>query len=137
MEPLKNQFFHKAIGKAAEYLKNKRRLAALFTSASLKLKNVKFERLNGRAFMDKVSVFIRMVKAYVGGNYRSIPWKSLLLILGSIIYFVTPIDMIPDFILISGLLDDFTVILWVYNSLRTEVDAFIEWENMKLQQGTS
>ncbi len=121
------------MARAAEYLKNRRRLAGLFTSASLKLRNVDFKRLNGRKLAGKVKVFLRMIRAYANGSYRALPWKNMLLILGSIIYFVTPIDMIPDFIPVSGLLDDFTVIVWVYNAVRVEVEEFINWEKSLIE----
>lgn len=128
MDPGKNKFFEKSLRKAAEYLKNRRRLAGLFASASAKLRNVKFSNINGKSFVNKIKVFVRMVKAYSNGSYRSIPWKNILLILAAIVYFVMPIDMIPDFIPVSGLLDDFTVIVWIYNTLRTEINEFLAWE---------
>jgi uncharacterized membrane protein YkvA (DUF1232 family) len=54
-------------------------------------------------------------------------------ILAAIIYFLNPIDLIPDFIPGLGLTDDFSVLLWVYNSVSTEVVKFLEWEKSTLQ----
>ncbi len=69
-----------------------------------------------------------MVKAYAKGEYREIQWQNMVLIVAAILYFITPIDLIPDFIPITGLVDDFTVMVWVYNKIQQEVDKFILWE---------
>ncbi len=73
-----------------------------------------------------------MAKAYASGRYRDIPWKSMLIILGSIIYFINPLDMIPDLIPVAGLTDDFAILLWVYDSIETEVERFLAWEELQI-----
>lgn len=85
------------------------------------------EKING--VKKQLFVFGRLLKAYVKGHYRDIPFKSMLYITGVLIYFVTPMDLIPDFIPISGYLDDATLILWLYNHLSVELQHFIDWES--------
>ena len=60
-----------------------------------------------------VELLIRMMKSYLSGEYRNYPKRTLLLILFGLIYFLMPIDAIPDFIPITGFLDDLTILLWV------------------------
>ncbi len=51
----------------------------------------------------------------------------------AIIYFITPLDLIPDFIPFSGLLDDAGVILWVMNLYKGTMKPYFakanEWLN--------
>jgi uncharacterized membrane protein YkvA (DUF1232 family) len=82
---------------------------------------------------DSFTTLLRMIKAYVSRKYTKVPWKSMLYAVGAVVYFVAPIDFIPDFIAGIGFLDDAAVIGWVANSLRTELNAFREWE---AQEGT-
>lgn len=77
---------------------------------------------------ETLNIFSRISKAYTSGKYRSIPWKTVATILAAIIYFLNPLDLIPDFIPLLGLTDDFSVLVWVFNSVNMEVDKFLDWE---------
>ncbi len=89
---------------------------------------VKWSKESVFAAKEKFGVFSRMAGAYATGRYRSAPWKTVMTVLAAIIYFLNPIDLIPDFIPMMGLTDDFGVLVWVYNSISTEIDKFLEWE---------
>ena len=70
----------------------------------------------------------RLIKAYANGSYRVIPWESMSLLVAAVVYILMPIDLIPDFIVGLGLLDDVALLGWVLKSISTELDAFVEWE---------
>jgi uncharacterized membrane protein YkvA (DUF1232 family) len=74
---------------------------------------------------------LRLLRAYASGQYRNVPAKSLVLIVAGILYFVMPIDVIPDFIVGLGFLDDAAVLAWVVSSVRTVVNDFEQWEKQK------
>lgn len=76
----------------------------------------------------------RLIKAYALGQYREIPWKTILLIVAAVIYFVNPLDLVPDLIPLTGLTDDFAVLLWVYNAVSNEIDKFLRWEKNRVTQ---
>lgn len=78
--------------------------------------------------LDDFRSLIRLVVAYARGLYREIPLDRLVVVVGGLIYVVSPVDVIPDVIPGAGFLDDATVIAWVIKSVREELDAFREWE---------
>lgn len=78
--------------------------------------------------LEDFAALIRLVVAYARGIYRQIPLEKLVLVVGGLLYVVSPIDMVPDAILVAGFLDDATVIAWVIKGVRDELDAFREWE---------
>ena len=49
------------------------------------------------AVIDDFRTLIRLVVAYARGNYREIPPDALALVVGGLIYVVSPLDLIPDF----------------------------------------
>lgn len=113
--------------RAAGYLQDPQRAQALVNEARDKTEQVDDEGPLGRVWED-LTAMIRLLQRYISGQYRAIPWQSLLLIAAGLLYFVTPIDVVPDFISGLGLLDDATVLMFVVHRLRGELDRFRRWE---------
>ena len=97
------------------------------------LKNVG-ERLNAvsqnpkvQTALEPILIFKRMIQAHRSGKFK-VSSKTLGLIVLGLVYFVTPIDIIPDFMPILGFTDDLSVILAVFNSVKHEVEDFLNWE---------
>jgi uncharacterized membrane protein YkvA (DUF1232 family) len=74
--------------------------------------------------LDSLKALFRMLKAYAKGEYQGLERNKALLILGSILYFLLPIDIVPDAIPILGWLDDLSLFAWVANTLHQELKEF-------------
>ncbi|RBP53466.1 YkvA family protein [Arenicella xantha] len=81
------------------------------------------------SILEPTKTAFRLVKSYARGEYRSISRESLALIVTSIIYFVMPIDLIPDFIVSLGFIDDVSLLAWTLSSVSQDLDRFSEWES--------
>ena len=71
--------------------------------------------------------FVRAIKKQLAGEYK-LPPDTLVLMVASLIYFLSPIDLIPDFIPVLGFLDDLAVILWIGAEIKKDLDDFLAWE---------
>jgi len=100
-------------------------------NAVLKLLSDPRARREVGRFFGKIKLFIEMVKEYFQGNYREIPVKTIILITAALIYFVSPADAIPDFIIGIGFVDDGAVIAYVFNSLTEDIESFKSWKEEK------
>ncbi len=129
-----NNFFNAALRHAATALGRPSRLLALLPKLAMKLKDANWKNVNATAAKEKFFVLGRLIKAYALGEYREVPWKTILLIVAAVIYFVNPLDLVPDIIPLTGLTDDFAVLIWVYNSVSNEIEKFLEWEKNKVGQ---
>jgi uncharacterized membrane protein YkvA (DUF1232 family) len=78
--------------------------------------------------VDDLRAMVRLVVAYAKGDYRDISGETLVLVVGAMIYVVSPLDLIPDFVPVAGYADDAAVVLWVVQKVRGEIDAFRSWE---------
>jgi len=79
-------------------------------------------------FFGKVMLFIEMIREYFRGNYTELPLKTITLIIAAVIYLVSPVDAIPDFIIGIGFVDDGAVVAYVFNSLSKDIDRFKTWK---------
>ncbi len=120
-----SSFFRAARRRAAELLGNPAGLRRLLERATKKSATRRGRLGEAR---DSLLACLRLLKAYSHGSYREIPWESLVSIAAAVIYFVMPLDMIPDFILSLGLIDDVALLGWLMASLRNDIDRFLEWE---------
>ena len=77
---------------------------------------------------ERLQVIIRMVRAYASGEYTGISKTNAVLSLAAILYFLSPIDFLPDFLAV-GLLDDLALLTWVYYNFQGEIEGFLEWED--------
>lgn len=123
---LRSWFYGKSKTKAADYIQSKEKLSGLIDRASVKAtgRQGKLKDVWGSLLS-----FFRLIRAYVNGSYRQVSAKALLMIVTAIVYFVSPIDLIPDFILGLGFIDDATVLAWTIRACASDLASFIEWEN--------
>ncbi|MDO7897579.1 YkvA family protein [Pseudomonas citrulli] len=65
--------------------------------------------------------------AYWRGEYRAVSAKSMLSVVAGLMYFLSPLDAIPDILPMFGMFDDIAVLAWVMKTLDTELEAFRAW----------
>lgn len=111
--------------KAKSLLDNKDALNDLIESVDTKADS-------GRGGLSKAwhefSAFFRLLKAWSSGTYKDISWKSLTVIVGSLLYFIMPIDQIPDFLFFIGLTDDVAILLLAAKVVKEDLNKFLVWE---------
>lgn len=130
---LKSFFFKTASRKAGRYAGGGLAILELIREALMKAKEVAGNENKGpgQLLLEKITTLSRMIKAYFNGEYRIIPWSSILKIIAVLIYFISPVDVIPDFLPIIGLTDDLALILWLFSSLKEDFENFEAFEQGK------
>jgi uncharacterized membrane protein YkvA (DUF1232 family) len=118
--------YHRARSKAAEYVNDPQRLNELVRKAGRKADAKKGPLEDIWA---QLTACFRLIRAYAKGAYREIPWSSLVMLVAAIVYFVMPVDVLPDFLVGLGLLDDAALLGWTIRTLGAEIDAFAAWES--------
>ena len=73
---------------------------------------------------DLYALFIDSIK----GRYKLHP-AIMGIIGGGLLYFIMPLDLIPDYIPIVGLLDDFAVLSAIINSLQDEIAEYRKFKD--------
>jgi len=77
----------------------------------------------------------KLARTYLKGEYKKLSFKTLLAFVGTSLYMVAPVDVVPDFVPVLGSLDDLTVLGLVLRQIYSEVEKYKEWKvNYKKEQ---
>ena len=81
-----------------------------------------------RELADQIKRLGRLLRAYANGSYREISLGNIVLVVAAILYFVTPLDLVPDALPGAGFVDDATILAFVLARLEAELAQFAAWE---------
>jgi len=70
----------------------------------------------------------RLINSWARGDYAAVPWRSVVLAVGALLYFLDPFDAVPDQLPLLGYVDDGAVIAFVVNAIRADLARFVRWE---------
>jgi uncharacterized membrane protein YkvA (DUF1232 family) len=122
--------FRRAASDAEAYVSDPKRLRKLIEDAIGKI-NVIPRGPFGETWPYLLAM-VRVVRDYQRAEYRDIAAAKLLTIIAAIIYFVSPFDVIPDWIPVLGHIDDAFVVTLALKSVRGDLDTFMAWETARI-----
>ena len=81
-----------------------------------------------------VPAMLSLTRSYVKKEYTNVSMGSIILVVSTLLYVVSPFDLIPDAIPIAGYLDDAVVIGFCLDYIDVEIEDYNQWrkENNKL-----
>lgn len=85
-------------------------------------------------FVGKLKLLYNCVHDYFGGRYKEIPWFTIVGLIFALLYFLSPIDLIPDFIPGFGYIDDATVLLIVWEAVEEDLKKYAQWKGYNLSE---
>ena len=94
-----------------------------------KKRNEGLEKKNflGRLIQD-FGLIVPLVRDYRSGAYGKFPLLSVAAIVFTVIYVVSPIDLIPDYIIGIGQIDDATVVGLCLYLMEKDLHKYKEWK---------
>ncbi len=110
--------------RAAKIIRQQGGLSHLVRKANQKAAN---NRSSLFGIWTEFKVLLRMVKAFASREYNNVEISSIVVATAAMLYFLNPLDAIPDF-LMGGLIDDGLVLSAVISRIREELKRFTLWE---------
>ena len=129
---MKNLFFKIAFTQAILFIGKPTRMLQLVAQFLHRLYNVDRKHISVSEFRTQLHTMARLVTSYAQGHYRAISLKTVLTIMAAFIYFLNPLDLVPDAIFGVGLVDDLAVLTWVFRAAHKEIDKFLQWEKTEI-----
>lgn len=80
------------------------------------------------AYIDDFRTLLKMTKSWSTGEYREISKRSITYSILSLVYFLTPTDFAPDFIIGLGFIDDIAVLKWTLEKIKVDIENYKVWE---------
>ena len=86
------------------------------------------EAFKHKGFIKKIPVLIRMVKSIMSKNGYKPEFKNVILPALVLVYLISPLDFIPDWIPVIGVFDDIALLAFAMPMLIAEAEKFVAWE---------
>ena len=119
-------FFKNSFLKASRLSKNSKGIILLLGTVISKMQSDG----SGGTFQKiktKVKNLGLLLRHYANGSYRHVETKHIIFILAGMIYFLSPVDLIPDILPLVGFADDIALFSFIYNSVSKELEKFEIW----------
>ena len=110
--------------KAGGALNNKNEMGIYIDKAEI---NLPISLKSVGALGKELILIVMLIRDYIKGDYRDVSVKSILMVATVILYFASPIDIIPDFLISVGVLDDVYILKIVLDQVGGELDKYRLW----------
>lgn len=131
----KNALFTLFIGRATKLLGRPFKVVSVLNEVADKLTDKENKTNKFRQLFEVALVIVRLVRSYISGEYRDIATSTIISGLAVLLYVLSPIDLIPDFIPVFGFLDDLSLVSWFVGKFHGEIARFRDWEQAGRGQG--
>lgn len=112
---------------ANQVFKNKNRLNRVIEESMSKTNKMDMFKKISR----ELKLVFGLVIDYSKGNYRGVKKIDILLIVAGFLYLLNPADIVPDFLLFFGFLDDLSVLTFIVKKLDKELEKYNDWKNTR------
>ena len=75
-----------------------------------------------------IPTLLAMLKDAAIGGYRGLTWRSIAVIAFLAVYVINPFDLISDFLLGSGQLDDLVVLMGCVYAIEGDLERYRHWK---------
>lgn len=113
--------------KAEKLLKDDSKMEPFLEKLEKKLKHIPFLRQE----LKSVPILISIVRSYWLKQYTKIPKRSIIAIISALLYFLSPIDVIPDWIPFLGHIDDALVVATCWKLVTKDIESYKKWKKVK------
>ena len=110
--------------KAKAFLDDDEKMETLFQEFEKKLRLI--PKIGKRA--SDVAVLLSMLRAYIKKQYTDVSIATILAAVAGLIYVVNPMDIVPEYILGVGVLDDAAIVGIILQAMHMDLNKYKKWQ---------
>lgn len=101
---------------AEKVMENKEKIEAIMHNDTLK------------KYLEDIKLYFQMLGDIFTGKYKKVPMGTIAAIVGTLLYVLSPIDLIPDF-LPGGYLDDAWIVALCLNFTKQDIEEYKKFKS--------
>ena len=86
-------------------------------------------------YWNDIKTSFSLIRDWFSGAYDKVPARMIVSLAGALIYLVSPLDLIPDWVPMAGFVDDAAILAFVFQLSKVDLNAYRQWK--KRQPGES
>lgn len=79
-------------------------------------------------YWDDIKTSFALIRDWFNGSYDKVPTRMIVSLAGALIYLVSPLDLIPDWVPMAGFVDDAAILAFVFQLSKVDLNAYREWK---------
>jgi uncharacterized membrane protein YkvA (DUF1232 family) len=133
----KNALFSSFLGRSTKLMSKPLKVLTVVNEVADKLADNKSKDNKFTQLFHSAQALVRLVRSHANGEYKGIKTTTVVSGLAVLLYVLSPIDLIPDFVPVLGWMDDLSLVSWFAGKFQGELASFRAWEAEREQQPAS
>ena len=79
-------------------------------------------------YWNDIKTSFSLIRDWFSGAYDKVPARMIVSLAGALIYLVSPLDLIPDWVPMAGLVDDAAMLAFVFQLSKVDLNAYRQWK---------
>ena len=79
-------------------------------------------------YWDDIKTSFALIRDWFNGSYDKVPARMIVSLAGALIYLVSPLDLIPDWVPMAGLVDDAAMLAFVFQLSKVDLSVYRRWK---------
>ena len=79
-------------------------------------------------YWEDIKTSFALIRDWFNGSYDKVPARMIVSLAGALIYLVSPLDLIPDWVPMAGLVDDAAMLAFVFQLSKVDLNSYRRWK---------
>ena len=79
-------------------------------------------------YWNDIKTSFSLIRDWFSGTYDKVPARLIVSLAGALIYLVSPLDLIPDWVPMAGLVDDAAILAFVFQLSKVDLNVYRQWK---------